>query len=107
MGNPYRTEISFEERYEFCKLVDSLIMDIQHLEKEVVKLRYELSGYLSAPEREALQCDILRDLAGRYAGTAAYDTYIQLFYNNQDPMASDEWVRSICTLAHIAVDFED
>ena len=32
--------------YEFCQLIEYLIFDIQHLETEVVKTRYELSRYL-------------------------------------------------------------
>ena len=52
--------------YEFCQLTDYLISDIQHLESEVVRLRYVLSSYLSKQDCEMLRCDILSDLAGRY-----------------------------------------
>ncbi|HVI41031.1 MAG TPA: hypothetical protein VM577_10245 [Anaerovoracaceae bacterium] len=31
--------------YEFCKLVDAMRKDIQHLESEIVRTRYELSRY--------------------------------------------------------------
>lgn len=89
--------------YDFCKLIDQLIKDIQHLESEVVKTRYQLSNHLDEQERTCLRCDILSNLGGRYSGTPAYDEYVQLFYNSQDPMESDEWVTHICNLAHISV----
>jgi hypothetical protein len=93
--------------YEFCKLIDLLIKDIQHLESEVVKTRYELSYHLNSYEQECLRSEILSNLAGRYGGTPAYDSYVQLFYNKQDPMESTEWVTHICNLAHISLDSED
>jgi hypothetical protein len=86
--------------YEFCRLVDYLIKDIQHLESETVRTRYELSRHLEYPYDEYLRSDILSDLAGRYSDNPAYKAYIQLFYNNQDPMESDEWCEHIYRLAH-------
>lgn len=93
--------------YDFCKLIDLLIKDIQHLELEVVKTRYELSYYLPSPENEFLRSDILSNLAGRHSGYPAYDSYVELLYNKQDPMESEEWVAKICNAAHIHYDSED
>lgn len=93
--------------YDFCKLVDFLIKDIQHLESEIGKTRYQLSCHLDDYESLCLRSDILSNLGGRYSGTPAYDTYVQLFYNNQDPMESDEWITHICNLAHISVNSDD
>lgn len=87
-------------RYEFCQLIDDLIKDIQHLESETVRTRYELSKYLEYPYDEYLRSDILSDLAGRYWDNPAYKVYIQLLYNNQDPMETDEWCEQIYRLAH-------
>lgn len=86
--------------YDFCQLIDYLIKDIQHLESEIVRIRYTLSRHLEAPDGEFMRSDILSGLAGRYHNHPAYQPYIQLYYNNQDPMQSDEWVNHIWNLAH-------
>ena len=93
--------------YDFCKLIDLLIKDIQHLESEVVMTRYQLSCHLGDQERTCLRCDILSNLGDRYSGVPAYDEYVQLLHNNQDPMESDEWVAHMCNLAHISVVSDD
>lgn len=82
-------------------------MDVQQLESEVVKTRYELSCYLNSYEQQCLRSELLSNLAGRYSGTPAYNKYIQLFYNEQDSMESTEWVTHICNLAHISLDSGD
>lgn len=87
-------------QYEFCQLIDDLIKDIQHLESETVRTRYELSRHLTYPYNEYLRSDILSDLGRRYSDHPAYQVYIQLLYNNQDPMETDEWCEHICRLAH-------
>jgi len=86
--------------YEFCWLVDNLVKDIQHLESETVRTRYELSQYLNHPYDESLRSDILSNLAGSYSDNSAYQAYIRLLYHNQDPLDSDEWVEHIWNIAH-------
>lgn len=85
--------------YELCLLIDKLISDIKHLESEVVRTRLKLSKYLEHPYDELLRLDILSDLGGRYAKDPAYEAYINLLYNGQDPMDSDEWISHITSLA--------
>jgi len=92
--------------YEFCELIDDLIKDIKHLESETVRTRYELSRHLEYPFDEYLRSDILSDLGRRYNDHPAYQVYIQLLYNNQDPMETEEWCEHICRLAHGHVDSE-
>ena len=82
------------------RLIESLITDIQHLESEVVRTRYELSRHLSEKERNLLRSDILSNLGGRYAGDPVYDAFVQEWCGGSDPMDSDEWVEHICRLAH-------
>jgi hypothetical protein len=82
------------------RLIESLIYDIQHLESEVVRTRYELSKYLPEKERNLLRSDILSNLGGRYASDPAYDVFVREWYNGTDPMDSDEWVEHIWRLAH-------
>ena len=82
------------------RLIESLITDIQHLESEVVRMRYELSRHLSEKERNLLRSDILAGLGGRYAGNPVYDAFVQEWCGGSDPMDSDEWVEHIWRLAH-------
>ena len=93
-------------QYEFSQLIDDLIKDIQHLESETVRTRYELSRHLQYPYDEYLRSDILSDLGRRYSDHPAYQVYIQLLYNNQDPMETDAWCEHICRLANGHVDSE-
>ncbi|MDD4679866.1 MAG: hypothetical protein PHP79_03110 [Clostridia bacterium] len=86
--------------YEFCKLVDAMHKDIQHLESEIVRTRYELIRYLDTPYNEYLQSDILSNLAARYYDYPAYESYVKYMCGNQYPMESDEWVDHILKLAH-------
>ena len=86
--------------YEFCQLIEYLIHDIQHLEEEVVKTRYQLCQYLPSPAGTALFSDILSDLGGRYNGHPAYDSYLELYHDNLDPMESEEWVERILRAAN-------
>lgn len=95
----HKPDVEFD-LYEFCQLIDYLIKDIQHLESEIVRTRYTLSNYLRSPFEESMRSDILSGLAGRYWDHPAYKAYINLFYNNQDPMDNDEWVNHILQLAH-------
>lgn len=85
--------------YEFCQLIEYLILDIQHLEVEVVKTRYQLSQYLPTSDGTALLSDILSDLGGRYNGHPAYESYLELYHDNLDPMESEEWVKRILQAA--------
>ncbi|KNZ40148.1 hypothetical protein [Acetobacterium bakii] len=100
MSDPDEIWSDCSYRYEFCQLIDDLIKDIKHLESETVRTRYELSRHLECPYNEYLRSDILSDLARRYSDNSAYQIYIQLLYNNQDPMESDEWCEHIYRLAH-------
>lgn len=86
--------------YEFIILIDCLVKDIQHLESETVRTRHKLSRHLPHPYDDYLRSGILSDLAGRHNDNPAYQAYMKLLYDNQDPMESDEWVRHICGLAH-------
>ncbi|MDO9493758.1 hypothetical protein, partial [Acetobacterium sp.] len=60
----------------------------------------QLSRHLKYPYDEYLRSDILSDLGRRYNDHPAYQVYIELLYNNQDPMETDEWCDHIYRLAH-------
>lgn len=85
--------------YDFCQLIHYLIQDIQHLETEVVRTRFQLSRYLPELDRINMQADILSDLAGRYEDHPAYLQYIDLYHSNLDPLNSDEWTNHIITVS--------
>ena len=85
--------------YEFCKLIDYLIQDIQHLESETVKTRYKLSLHLTPPYRESVRNEILSNLASRYYEYPAYGIYLELMHDNNDPMESDEYVKQLLQIA--------
>jgi hypothetical protein len=99
-------EVDFDNRtsdndiYEFCQLTDFLISDIQDLESEIVRLRYELSRCMSKQNNEMLSCDFLSDLAGRYYWDKAYKQYISKYCNGNDPMDSDKYVEHLLKLSH-------
>lgn len=61
---------------EISHLLDQMIMDIQHLELEVVRARYKLSFYLSPPHGEWLRQEIFSSMGSRYAGDPVYDSYL-------------------------------
>jgi hypothetical protein len=96
----FQDTVSSVQIADYFRLIEALIADIQHLESEVVRTRYELSRYLPAKERELLRSDILSNLGGRHAGNPAYDVFVREWCNGTDPMDSDEWVEHIWRLAH-------
>lgn len=71
-----------DKTYQFCKLIDAMVKDIQNLESETVRYRYALSNYLPEHEKVCLRSDIFSNLADRYYWSEAYEEYIQMFYNN-------------------------
>jgi hypothetical protein len=86
--------------YEFCKLVDALVADVIHLEAELVSTRYELSKHLKEPYNDFLRSDIFSSLGARHSGNEAYDAYVELFCDNQDPMEANEKEEHMWKLAH-------
>jgi len=61
---------------EVSHLLDQMIMDIQHLELEIVRTRYRLSFYLKPPYDEYLRMDIFSSMGTRYGGDPVYDEYL-------------------------------
>lgn len=63
-------------RVEVYQLLDQMVMDIQHLELEVIRARYKLSFYLSPPYDEYLRMEIFSGMGTRYGGDPVYDKYL-------------------------------
>jgi len=86
-------------KYDYFGLIDTLLKDIQHLETEIVRTRFELSKHLPYPTSVNIRRDIFANLAGRYGDNLAYQIFVLELYNGKDPMDSDEWVRHITDVA--------
>lgn len=85
-GHPEEPAFSIAE---IARLLNSMIMDIQHLELEVVRARYKLSFYLSPPYDEYLRMEIFSSLGARYGGDPVYDEYLVYSGLSRDDDAID------------------
>ena len=76
---PWETEDP-ESRNNICDevshLLDRMVMDIQHLELEVIRARYKLSLFLDPPYNGYLRTEIFSSLGTRYGGDPVYDQYL-------------------------------
>ena len=72
--------------YDFYRLTDRLIKDVQKLELRTVHLRYLLSGYLPEYDGKMLRGEIFSDLSGAYYEEPAYQKYVSNYCNRHDPM---------------------
>lgn len=79
----------------FCKLIDHLISDIQHLELECISTRYLLSRHMDPEQGELLRSDILENLGQRYSDDPAYQMFKNLMYDGGDPMDFHEYVFNV------------
>ncbi len=61
---------------EVSSLLDQMVMDIQHLELEVIRARYKLSCFLVPPYAEYLRAEIFSSMGTRYGGNPVYDQYL-------------------------------
>ena len=72
-GAPWEPTLTIEE---VSHLLDQMIMDIQHLELEVIRARYKLSFFLEPPFDEYLRMEIFSSMGTRYGGDPVYDKYL-------------------------------
>lgn len=72
-GAPWEPTLTIDE---VSHLLDQMIMDIQHLELEIVRARYKLSFYLKPPYGEYLRMEIFSGMGTRYGGDPVYDEYL-------------------------------
>jgi len=86
--------------FEYLQLIDYLVNDIQELELEVIRLRYELSNRLPAYDGLMLKCDIFSALAGRYDWQEAYVRYVSLYCNDVDPLDNKSYSGKMKEMAH-------
>ena len=70
---PYDPHFHMED---ISQLLDQMVMDIQHLEVELVRARYRLSFYLKPPYDEYLRAEIFSSMGGRYQGDPVFDEYL-------------------------------
>lgn len=79
---------------EVSRLLDRMVMDIQHLELEVIRTRYKLSLNLKHPYGEYLRAEIFSGLGSRYGGNPVYDRYLNY-------LGLDEYDDAIDTTFHV------
>lgn len=72
-GAPWEPTLTIDE---VSHLLDLMIMDIQHLELEVIRARYKLSFFLRPPYDEYLRMEIFSSMGSRYGGDPVYDQYL-------------------------------
>ena len=72
-GAPWEPTLTIDE---VSHLLDQMVMDIQHLELEVIRARYKLSFFLRPPYDEYLRMDIFSSKGSRYGGDSVYDQYL-------------------------------
>jgi len=75
---------------DFCELIEAMVEDILSLEEDLVRWRKALIPHLNERNAEGLQSDILDGLARNYQDMAAYDLYLKLRHQGNDPMEADE-----------------
>ena len=72
-GAPWEPTLTIDE---VSHLLDQMVMDIQHLELEVIRARYKLSFFLRPPYDECLRMEIFSSMGSRYGGDPVYDQYL-------------------------------
>ena len=72
-GAPWEPTLTIDE---VSHLLDQMVMDIQHLELEVIRARYKLSFFLRPPYDEYLRMEIFSSMGSRYGGDPVYDQYL-------------------------------
>lgn len=95
---PYEYEDKCGRIIDFCRLVHSLVQDINDLEEEVVRWRQALIKYLPIQEAEGLRSDIFSNLSGSYAADEAYQFYIERLCGGHDPMENEEHINRMIRL---------
>ena len=70
---PWEPALSIDE---VGRLLDRMVMDIQHLELEVIRARYKLRFFLAPPYDGYLRTEIFSSMGTRYGGDPVYDQYL-------------------------------
>lgn len=91
------------------RLLDRMVMDIQHLEVELVRTRYRLSFFLDRPYDEYMRMELFSGMGGRYGGDPAYDRYLRYrgFSEDEDAIDTPFHVRRMIRLANGYDDYPD
>ena len=76
MQRDYEPSETYFHICDISTLLDRIVMDIQHLEIEIIRTRYKLSYYLKPPYDEYLRMEIFSGLGDRYLGDPVYDAYL-------------------------------
>lgn len=83
----------------FLKLTDEMVKTILDLEEELVRWRQALIKYLPPELAEGLQQDIFNNISRDFEGEPAYDLYVRLVCEGQDPQQEDSRLARMHRLA--------
>lgn len=91
------------------RLLDRMVMDIQHLEVELVRARYRLSFFLESPYDEYMRMELFSGMGGRYGGDPVYDRYLRYrgIYGDEDAIDTSFHVARMLRLADGHDDYPD
>ena len=91
------------------RLLDRMVMDIQHLEVELVRTRYRLSFSLESPYDEYMRMELFNGMSGRYGGDPVYDRYLRHrgFSRDEDAIDTPFHVARMIRLAGGHDDYPD
>lgn len=105
-GDPREDSIDIST---LSRLLDQMVMDIQHLEVELVRTRYRLSFYLKDPYDEYLRMELFSSMGGRYQGNPAFAEYLRYrgFSEGEDAIDTPFHVSRMLRLADGHDDYPD
>lgn len=91
------------------RLLDRMVMDIQHLEVELVRTRYRLSFFLESPYDEYMRMELFSGMGGRYGGDPVYDRYLRYrgFSGDEDAIDTPFHVARMMRLSDGHDDYPD
>lgn len=83
----------------YMELIDAMVQDIQHLKAEAIRARYELSQKFDPDHKWITTVDILFNLDMPHYDSLAYQQYVNMYYDDGDPLSFKEYMDSMARLA--------
>ena len=83
----------------FLKLTDEMVKTILELDEELIRWRQALIKYLPTEWADGLQQDIFNNTSHDFEGDPAYDLYVRLVCDGQDPQQDTSKIARLYRLA--------
>jgi len=84
---------------DYFMLIEHIVVDIQHLASEVVRLRHLLSWHLPKDLGKTIRGESLSDLYGSYYDYDAYSEFVSVYCDGDDPLESERYVEHLVKLS--------